>query len=55
MQTSSEPQEATSTELDSVSIIPLGGLGEFGKNMMVYEFGQDIVIVDAGIMFSRSF
>ena len=51
MQTSSEPQEATSTELDSVSIIPLGGLGEFGKNMMVYEFGQDIVIVDAGIMF----
>ena len=51
MQISSEPQEATSTELDSVSIIPLGGLGEFGKNMMVYEFGQDIVIVDAGIMF----
>ncbi|MCH2573951.1 ribonuclease J [Candidatus Poribacteria bacterium] len=51
MQTSSEPQEATSTELDSVSIIPLGGLGEFGKNMMVYEFGQDIIIVDAGIMF----
>ena len=51
MQTSSEPQEATSTELDSVSIIPLGGLGEFGKNMMAYEFGQDIVIVDAGIMF----
>ena len=51
LQISSEPQEATSTELDSVSIIPLGGLGEFGKNMMVYEFGQDIVIVDAGIMF----
>ena len=51
MRTSIEPQEATSTELDSVSIIPLGGLGEFGKNMMVYEFGQDIVIVDAGIMF----
>ena len=51
MQISSEPQEATSTELDSVSIIPLGGLGEFGKNMMVYEFGQDIIIVDAGIMF----
>ena len=51
LQISSEPQEATSTELDSVSIIPLGGLGEFGKNMMVYEFGQDIIIVDAGIMF----
>ena len=51
MQISSEPQEATSTEPDSVSIIPLGGLGEFGKNMMVYEFGQDIIIVDAGIMF----
>ncbi len=32
-------------------IIPLGGLGEVGKNMMVYEYGHDILVVDAGLMF----
>jgi ribonuclease J len=32
-------------------IIPLGGLGEIGKNMMVYEQGQDILLVDCGVMF----
>ena len=54
MQLSSESQITASTESDSVSIIPLGGLGEFGKNMMVYESGQDILIVDAGIMFPEN-
>jgi len=33
-------------------IIPLGGSGEdIGKNMIVYEYGQDIIVVDAGIQF----
>lgn len=32
-------------------IIPLGGLGEIGKNMTVYEFGGDIIIVDCGMGF----
>lgn len=32
-------------------IIPLGGLGEVGKNMMCYEYGQNILLVDAGLMF----
>jgi ribonuclease J len=32
-------------------IIPLGGLGEIGKNMLVVEYGEDILVVDAGIMF----
>jgi ribonuclease J len=34
-------------------IIPLGGLGEVGKNMMVYEQGEDAVVVDAGLAFPR--
>jgi len=34
-----------------LSIIPLGGVGEIGKNMMVFEFGDDIIVVDAGVAF----
>ncbi|MGC8856152.1 MAG: ribonuclease J [Anaerolineae bacterium] len=35
-------------------IIPLGGLGEVGKNMMAYEYGNEILVVDAGIMFPEN-
>ncbi|HQN04807.1 MAG TPA: ribonuclease J [Anaerolineaceae bacterium] len=35
-------------------IIPLGGFGEVGKNMMVYEFGGEILVVDAGLMFPEN-
>ncbi len=34
-----------------LSIIPLGGVGEIGKNMMVFEYGEDIIVVDAGVAF----
>jgi ribonuclease J len=34
-----------------LKIIPLGGCGEIGKNMMVMEYGNDILIVDCGVMF----
>jgi ribonuclease J len=32
-------------------IIPLGGLGEIGMNCMVYEYGDDAILVDCGMMF----
>jgi ribonuclease J len=32
-------------------IIPLGGVGEIGKNMTVFEYGREIVIIDCGLMF----
>ena len=35
----------------SIKIIPLGGLGEIGKNMMAIECSGDIVVIDAGVMF----
>jgi len=34
--------------------IPLGGLGEFGMNMMAFRYGDDILVVDAGMMFPES-
>ena len=39
---------------NKLRIIPLGGLGEVGKNMMAYEFGGQIIVVDAGIMFPNN-
>ena len=32
-------------------IVPLGGLGEIGKNMMALEYERDIIVIDAGLMF----
>ena len=38
---------------ETCRIIALGGLGEVGKNMTVYELGDDVVVVDAGLAFPR--
>lgn len=34
-----------------IRLVPLGGLGEVGKNMMVVEYGNDIIVIDIGVMF----
>src|SRR4030042_709091 len=34
-----------------LKIIPLGGLNEIGKNMMVLETDEDIIVIDVGLMF----
>lgn len=39
---------------NKLKIIPLGGLGEVGKNMMVVEYGKNMVIIDAGVMFPEN-
>ncbi len=38
----------------SLKIIPVGGLGEVGRNMMIYEYDGDIIIVDCGLMFPNN-
>jgi ribonuclease J len=38
----------------SLRAIPLGGLGEFGMNMMALRLGDDLIVIDAGMMFPES-
>jgi ribonuclease J len=52
MQEEIEPTTATDTA--QLRVIPLGGLGGIGKNMMLLESGENILIVDAGLMFPDS-
>ena len=39
--------------MQALRIIPLGGLGEVGKNMTVFEVGDERIVVDAGLAFPR--
>jgi ribonuclease J len=43
--------EPSPAEPHSISIIPLGGLGEIGMNMMALQSGPDVLVIDAGLMF----
>ncbi|MBT0651757.1 ribonuclease J [Geomobilimonas luticola] len=43
--------EMTYSDNPGLRIIPLGGLGEIGLNMAVFEYGDDIIVVDCGLMF----
>jgi len=40
--------------VERLQIIPLGGLGEVGKNMIALEYGRNIMVIDCGIMFPES-
>lgn len=49
-----QQNNAQSTQTGVLKIIPLGGLGEVGANMMVYEYDNQIMIVDTGLMFPEN-
>jgi len=44
-------EEEKTMPTHKLRVIPLGGLGEIGKNMMALEYDNDIVVIDAGLMF----
>ena len=52
--THKKPISTYKAESPRLKIIPLGGNGEIGKNMMIYEYKDDIILVDCGMMFPRS-
>ena len=47
----SAPKRAPKKPLGKLKIIPLGGLDEIGKNMTVFEYEDDIIIIDCGLAF----
>lgn len=48
---SGDPPQYVEPDPNKLRVVPLGGLGEFGKNMMAFEFGGDMILVDCGQMF----
>jgi ribonuclease J len=44
-------KRAPKSSTEVLRVIPLGGIGEIGKNMTVYEFADEIIVVDCGLMF----
>ena len=44
---------AAKKDKSKLRIIPLGGLGEIGKNITVFEYGDDMIVVDIGSIFPR--
>jgi len=45
------PAESPGIDVPPLEIVPLGGVGEFGMNMMVVACGETAILVDAGVMF----
>jgi ribonuclease J len=48
------PIEEQPLSQDSLRIIPLGGVGQIGKNMMVMEYDEQLIVIDCGLMFPES-
>ena len=51
VQTRENAQEQVKFKKENLKIIPLGGLLEIGKNITVFEYGNDIILVDCGLAF----
>ena len=51
---SKTPSRSAPKTAHTLTAIPLGGLGEFGMNMLVLRVGDDIIVIDAGMMFPES-
>ena len=49
-----EKKEKTTKKKKAVKIIFLGGVGEIGKNMTAIEYGNDIIVIDAGLTFPNN-
>ena len=45
---------ATGAEVSRLRLVALGGLGEIGRNLLAIECGDDIVVVDSGLMFPET-
>lgn len=53
-QASVKPTSLTKIDSGVLKIIPLGGLGQVGKNMMAVEYENDIIVIDMGFQFPRA-
>lgn len=45
----------TKTASNALKVIPLGGLSEIGKNMTVFEYGNDMIVIDVGVSFPEDY
>ena len=47
----STPFDPPELEAGTLRVVPLGGLGEIGRNMTVFEYGGKLLVVDCGVLF----